>query len=114
MSAADRDRRPARRAGAERGRERDRHPARRVVGDPASGSLPRKRGQRSGGRAALEAQPVRFGASPRVDIPSDRDQVVLELDGRAVRVTNLRKVFWPALGLTKGDRGGAYLGGVML
>ena len=29
--------------------------------------------------------------------------MVLEVDGRAVRLTNLRKVFWPALGLTKGD-----------
>lgn len=38
-----------------------------------------------------------------MEIPRDRDQVVLEVDGRAVRLTNLRKVFWPALGLTKGD-----------
>lgn len=30
--------------------------------------------------------------------------MVLEVDGRAVRLTNLRKVFWPALGRTKGDR----------
>jgi bifunctional non-homologous end joining protein LigD len=28
---------------------------------------------------------------------------VLAVDGREVRVTNLRKVFWPELGLTKGD-----------
>jgi len=38
-----------------------------------------------------------------VEIPRDRDHVTLELDGRAVALTNLRKPFWPALGLTKGD-----------
>ena len=36
-------------------------------------------------------------------IPADRDNVVLAIDGKAVRLTNLRKVFWPDLGLTKGD-----------
>jgi len=36
-------------------------------------------------------------------IPRDADNVELDVDGRTVRLTNLRKVFWPALGLTKGD-----------
>lgn len=36
-------------------------------------------------------------------IPRDQDNVVLEVDGKEVRLTNLRKVFWPVLGLTKGD-----------
>jgi len=36
-------------------------------------------------------------------IPRDRDNAILDVDGREVRVTNLRKIFWPALGLTKGD-----------
>ena len=36
-------------------------------------------------------------------IPRDQDNVVLTVDGREVRLTNLRKVFWPELGLTKGD-----------
>jgi bifunctional non-homologous end joining protein LigD len=35
-------------------------------------------------------------------IPTDRDNTVLSVNGRAVRVTNLRKPFWPALGITKG------------
>ena len=39
----------------------------------------------------------------RVTIPRDRDNAVLAVDGREVRLTNLRKIFWPALGLTKGD-----------
>jgi bifunctional non-homologous end joining protein LigD len=38
-----------------------------------------------------------------VVIPSDRNDVVLPVDGRDVRLTNLRKVFWSELGLTKGD-----------
>jgi len=36
-------------------------------------------------------------------IPRDRDNAILDVDGREVRGTNLRKIFWPALGLTKGD-----------
>src|SRR5678816_2145416 len=37
-------------------------------------------------------------------IPRDQDNVVLRVDGQKdVRLTNLRKVFWPALRLTKGD-----------
>src|SRR5437867_4122571 len=36
-------------------------------------------------------------------IPRDRDNVVLTIGGKEVRLTNLRKIFWPDLGLTKGD-----------
>ena len=36
-------------------------------------------------------------------IPRDQDNVVLTVDGKEVRLTNLRKIFWPELGLTKGD-----------
>jgi bifunctional non-homologous end joining protein LigD len=36
-------------------------------------------------------------------IPGDQDNVVLAVDGKEVRLTNLRKVFWPELRLTKGD-----------
>ena len=35
-------------------------------------------------------------------IPTDRDDAVLAVDGRQVRLTNLRKVFWSDLGITKG------------
>jgi len=38
-----------------------------------------------------------------IRIPRDQDNVVLAVDGKEVRLTNLRKVFWPELGLTKGD-----------
>jgi bifunctional non-homologous end joining protein LigD len=35
-------------------------------------------------------------------VPGDQDSVVLSVDRRDVRLTNLRKFFWPELGLTKG------------
>jgi bifunctional non-homologous end joining protein LigD len=38
----------------------------------------------------------------RLVIPPDQDNAILNVDGKDVRVTNLRKIFWPALGLTKG------------
>jgi bifunctional non-homologous end joining protein LigD len=40
---------------------------------------------------------------PRVTIPADVNDVVLPVAGRDVRLTNLRKPFWPELGVTKGD-----------
>src|SRR5437867_4274093 len=36
-------------------------------------------------------------------IPRDRDNVVLTIGGKEVRLTNLRKIFWPDVGLAKGD-----------
>jgi bifunctional non-homologous end joining protein LigD len=42
-------------------------------------------------------------AGPAVEIPRDVDDVTLEVDGRRVPLTNLRKVYFPKLGLTKGD-----------
>ena len=38
----------------------------------------------------------------RPTIPTDRDNVIVGIGGREVRLTNLRKPFWPALGITKG------------
>ena len=39
----------------------------------------------------------------RVIIPHDQDHAILTVDGNEVRLTNLRKIFWAELGLTKGD-----------
>jgi bifunctional non-homologous end joining protein LigD len=41
--------------------------------------------------------------STPVEVPRDRDEAVLAVDGRQVHLTNLRKIFWPTLGITKGD-----------
>lgn len=40
--------------------------------------------------------------APKLEIP-DRGDADLALDGKALRLTNLDKVFWPTEGLTKGD-----------
>ena len=40
---------------------------------------------------------------PRLTIPRDQDNAILTVDGKDVRLTNLRKIFWSELGLTKGD-----------
>jgi bifunctional non-homologous end joining protein LigD len=41
--------------------------------------------------------------SGRLTIPRDQDNVTLKVEGREVRLTNLRKIFWPELSITKGD-----------
>jgi len=36
-------------------------------------------------------------------IPKDEGEAQIEVDGRTLKLTNLRKAFWPELGITKGD-----------
>src|SRR6185312_11910820 len=49
-------------------------------------------------------EPSSLPAMPRsLIIPRDQDNVILTVDGKEVRLTNLPKIFWPELGLTKGD-----------
>jgi bifunctional non-homologous end joining protein LigD len=45
----------------------------------------------------------RIPASAMIEIPRDVDDASIAIDGKDVQLTNLRKPFWPALGLTKGD-----------
>ena len=47
------------------------------------------------------ARPARGGT--RVDIPRDVNDVEVAVGGRTVKLTNLKKVFWPEAGITKGD-----------
>lgn len=37
------------------------------------------------------------------EIPKNANEAVLKVDGGSVRLTNLQKIFWPKLGLTKHD-----------
>jgi bifunctional non-homologous end joining protein LigD len=64
----------------------------------------RRSERRSSGRRRRLADdtsaPARDAAVP---IPGDRDMAEVDVGGRRVRLTNLRKVFWPELGTTKGD-----------
>jgi bifunctional non-homologous end joining protein LigD len=39
---------------------------------------------------------------PRIQIPTDTDNATLSVAGKEVRLTNLRKSFWPERGITKG------------
>ncbi len=48
----------------------------------------------------MAARAIRAG---EIEIPADRKETEIEVGGRAVRLTNLEKVFWPALALTKRD-----------
>jgi bifunctional non-homologous end joining protein LigD len=62
---------------------RDHHPAR-----VERSELPRKSGKRSPKRLVL---------------PKNEINLEVELEGRVVRLTNLGKMFWPELGITKRD-----------
>jgi bifunctional non-homologous end joining protein LigD len=42
-------------------------------------------------------------ASKSLAIPSNLDNVILKVQGREVRLTNLRKMFWPERSITKGN-----------
>jgi len=42
-------------------------------------------------------------AEQPLTIPRDQDHAILTVDRKDVRLTNLRKIFWQELGLTKGD-----------
>src|SRR5690349_401448 len=61
------------------GATRDHHPARRT-------------------RAAAPAD-----GGTRVEIPRDANDAEVDVDGRIVKLTNLRKSFWPEDGISKGD-----------
>jgi bifunctional non-homologous end joining protein LigD len=54
----------------------------------------RRRGVKKSSRTAI---------SPDVTIPKALDRIELRLGSRSVALTNLGKLFWPKLGITKGD-----------
>src|SRR5688500_2790540 len=58
-----------------------------------------RRGATHGAKLRRASAPV---SSP-LRIPKDRDSVEVDLEGKNVTLTNLRKVFWPDLGISKGD-----------
>jgi bifunctional non-homologous end joining protein LigD len=68
----------------------------------AKSAGPRATPDRHPATASRRRSPAR-GPVPSLCIPRDLDDVVLEVQGRQVTLTNLRKAFWPALGVTKGD-----------
>ncbi len=50
-----------------------------------------------------EPQPARKKRSRRLVLPTDEPSLEIELEGRVVKLTNLGKLFWPQLGITKRD-----------
>jgi bifunctional non-homologous end joining protein LigD len=62
--------------------------------------------QRGGGRSTYSRS---AGSAPRskrlrtVELPADRQDLELTVEGKTVKLTNLGKVFWPDLGITKRD-----------
>src|SRR5256884_4281281 len=50
-----------------------------------------------------EPQPARKKRSRRLVLPTDEPSLEVELEGRVVKLTNLGKLFWPQLGITKHD-----------
>jgi bifunctional non-homologous end joining protein LigD len=49
------------------------------------------------------SRPADSPAAATTPIPPGENEVEAKVDGREVRLTNLRKLFWPELGITKGD-----------
>src|SRR5688572_29931808 len=54
-------------------------------------------------KQASRSKPRNHSLASRVVIPTDRKDANLEIDGRLVKLTNLNKLFWKDLGITKGD-----------
>src|SRR5690242_20004940 len=52
--------------------------------------------------ASTKTGPAAATMTPRVNIPTDANDATITVDGREVRLTNLAKLFWPELGITKG------------
>jgi bifunctional non-homologous end joining protein LigD len=62
---------------------------------------PKRTGRHPGRTVGNGAPPE--PALPRIILPRDVDEVEVRDGARVLRLTNLRKPFWPDLGLTKGD-----------
>src|SRR2546428_11099317 len=54
-------------------------------------------------RSPLSQPGIRRGRRPSLEISKQADDLLLETGGRSVKLTNLRKVFWPELWISKGD-----------
>lgn len=58
---------------------------------------------RGGAHKRASRAPVRPVEQNAIEIPTTVDEIDLAVSGGTVRLTNLQKVFWPDLGLTKRD-----------
>ena len=49
------------------------------------------------------SQPRRKSPIPQIKLPKDKKNLDVQVGDKIVRLTNLNKLFWPKLGVTKGD-----------
>ncbi len=54
-------------------------------------------------RAAIPPSRARKPKIPAIKLPKDRESLELEINGRVVKLTNLKKLFWADRGITKRD-----------
>src|SRR6266496_6353721 len=54
-------------------------------------------------RSALPRRRTGKAPSKRLILPKDQQSLEVEVEGRVVKLTNLGKLFWPKLGITKRD-----------
>src|SRR6266550_3604250 len=78
-------------------------PRRRAPRSPAAPSAPAGPSAAAGPMSPARAKRPRATRTTRRVIPTDVDTVEMRAGPRAVHLTNLRKPFWPELGITKGD-----------
>ncbi len=52
-------------------------------------------------RSSVTKRPKKKASTQRLLLPKDKTSLDLEIDGRVVKLTNLGKMFWPELGITK-------------
>ena len=76
-----------------------------VPSDASSRSASRRRNATQHSKVSSRintAAKAAYQRSKEALIPADVSELQLELEGRTVQLTNLHKLFWPALGITKG------------
>ena len=64
---------------------------------------PEKSATREHHPARFQGSPPSRQAPPRIVIPGDATDITLKIRERSVRLTNLNKLFWPELEVTKRD-----------
>jgi bifunctional non-homologous end joining protein LigD len=65
---------------------------------PKANSISRYRSKLHGGRSHHLPK-----TRKSFTIPTEANELILDIEGRSVRLTNLKKLFWPDLGITKRD-----------
>jgi bifunctional non-homologous end joining protein LigD len=76
---------------------------RQLLGEFAMLTKARRRATRDYHPSKRSDKSKRRDGTPNIEIPTDAKDVELKLKDRVVKLTNLKKVFWPEEGINKGD-----------